>query len=299
MSKYQELRPRIERLLRADSFRVDDFTNIFLQLRFRAGDKELFREIGHFVSHMGDRERGLATAEMEDAYTITQFMLRRIGTVVGAPPEPYDFHRLPSDSKEFFLASVRQRGAEHVARECGLRRKQVNLAFKSLAKKFLLNEDGTLTIEKSLIPEESKVLWAIFRSMTFPKGFSGDRLFSEFCSVLIANKLMSEEERKLAQAFKPQLLLFTVQVLHNCQVRFSNDARGSLRAGSIRGEIDISACVPHPLLENVETTYAIFTTGLTAADHCEGPLLLAGQVDRTWDYAIELTPSGKLAIIGT
>jgi len=63
-----DLRGRVQRLL-AGSHQVHDLHRLFLALRDRAHNRESVREIGDFVAHRAERQKGLVTQTGRDVFT--------------------------------------------------------------------------------------------------------------------------------------------------------------------------------------------------------------------------------------
>lgn len=63
-----DLRLRAKRLIRGDR-RIDDIDRFYLDLRDRTHGRASFREIGDFVAHRGERNRGPVTQNARDVIT--------------------------------------------------------------------------------------------------------------------------------------------------------------------------------------------------------------------------------------
>lgn len=70
-----DLRLRVQRLLRGER-RHDDVDPLFLGLRDRAGGREIIREIGDFVAHRDERDRGTVLQQTSDVLLSIQTFLK-------------------------------------------------------------------------------------------------------------------------------------------------------------------------------------------------------------------------------
>ena len=64
----EELRMRLKRMS-AGRYHVEDLDRLFLGQRDRHHGKESFREIGDFVAHRAERNKGLVTQAARDMFT--------------------------------------------------------------------------------------------------------------------------------------------------------------------------------------------------------------------------------------
>lgn len=90
MSRYDEIRSRLHRLLVASPLRTDDLTLLFLWLRERAAGLAVIREIGDFVAHADERQKGPVTSEFRD-FLLHSRMLHRLGPSIDLLQLPFDF----------------------------------------------------------------------------------------------------------------------------------------------------------------------------------------------------------------
>ena len=86
-------RTRVERLLRGD-FRVDDLTRLFLYARDRCDGRESVKEVGDFVAHHNERNKGTVTRATREWFAISGFISRLY-------TKRYNRDRLPPEAPEF------------------------------------------------------------------------------------------------------------------------------------------------------------------------------------------------------
>ncbi len=79
-----ELQRRVERLARGEK-RTDDLDRLYLAMRDRAHGRASVREIGDFVAHRGERDKGPVTSRVRDIFVSLHSwaagMMGRIPTV--------------------------------------------------------------------------------------------------------------------------------------------------------------------------------------------------------------------------
>src|SRR5438874_13609559 len=132
------LRARVERLLRGD-FRSDDLTRLFLYVRDRCDGRESVQEVGDFVAHHDERTKGLVTRTARDWYVTIRFASLRFAGV------PIDWNRLPANFATVLQASYRRAPGPFFKDVLGISRSDVAKLLPTIARKFVSNDDGTLS----------------------------------------------------------------------------------------------------------------------------------------------------------
>jgi hypothetical protein len=84
-------RARVQRLL-SGTFRPDDLTGLFLYARDHCDGRESVAEIGHFVAHHNERDRGIVTRSTRDWFAMARFHMPRFQNQNAAFDDPKKCH---------------------------------------------------------------------------------------------------------------------------------------------------------------------------------------------------------------
>src|SRR5258705_11504652 len=99
----QKSRARVQRLL-TGTFRPDDLTGLFLYARDHCDGREPVAEIGHFVAHHNERDKGIVTRATRDWFTTMRFHMSRFQRPDGSLD--LDPQRMPSVTRDYFRMMV-------------------------------------------------------------------------------------------------------------------------------------------------------------------------------------------------
>jgi len=180
------LRARVDRLLGGDDFRVDDLTRLFLYARDRCDGRESVQEIGDFVAHHEQRNKGIITRETRDWFLITRVM-------VSAMQTPLQGDRLPPSFKEFLAASLRRIGP--AIKRSGISLSKARRMLPAVLKKFEQNPDSTLAVSAAHSPNERELIKVLSSQITARPAFTAGKLFKDFGETLRSNGLLTKKEK--------------------------------------------------------------------------------------------------------
>jgi hypothetical protein len=279
-----DLRLRAGRLL-TGQHRVEDLDRLFLGQRDRHYGKESFREIGDFVAHRAERQKGLVTQVARDVFTSVSIWSLGIRD---KKPSKSDIIR--AAQANFRLASDQQ-----LKDGCGLRR--------PIVKRRLENGIARFERGETITDEELKVIIYLGNRFIWKPAFNDDQLFDEFCQVTSKNGIISEADIALLASAKAFITLYAIACMHGSVIKFDGDTRGELLAGFSNryGLLEVKVQIrfddaPKPIL----TPICMFLTSLAPEGHCEpGLLTLEGEwLPHVWSKPIEINADGKLGLIG-
>ncbi len=285
-------RAKIERLLRGD-FRPGDLTDLFLFARDHCDGREPVAEIGHFVAHHQEREKGIITRSTREWFAVARYHLSRFG-----PGGPYQFdgEKMPSATRDYFKIAVNRIEAKIILEKTGLRRAAAHQIMIKLADRLGQNQDGTWSLPNDLTKNELSLVQCLSSNIVVKPAFEDDRLFDDFAATLKSNGLISKEELHTNKDdLKTLVQLYAVSAMHNCLVQIGDGtttqlkARPEPKAKQIMVNSTIRIAVPNA--PTVSIACSMFTANLDPNVHCH-PNLIATQ---DWDFEIEVAPDKRIS----
>jgi hypothetical protein len=232
------IRPRVERLLYGD-FTLDDLTRIFLFLRERSYGRKTVREIGDFVAHLGERDRGVTTDLARDFFKVLRFMI----------PLMNQSNPQITLEPEVLIATFATIGMEQIRIETKMKPKVAKRVFQSLLEK----AKGVLGVDKSvtLTGQESALARLLVSRFTVTSAFDDKRLNKEFCECLEKAKLLHSNERGLLKTKEPLIALFALYCMHQSTLKLEDGSQAYLELNYHNSErlLTVVASSPCPTKE--------------------------------------------------
>jgi hypothetical protein len=250
--------------------------------------RETVREVGDFVAHFGERDRGVSTDLVANFFVIIRFLVpvweqRRINPFSPLLP-------IPGVNIELLDAMYTSIDKKLVKQQTKLKPSVATRVFKSLKAK--VEKIMGTSESRQLDAQEVALLNCLLSHITIRPAFDDERLFKEFAEVLAKHKLLREGERVALLKKKPLISLYAVSCMHLSRVALKHGVHADIFADKAGGTINVLARVPSPK-RGIYFARPLFSTSLPAADWCE-PELLEGDDQTKWNYAIELGPDHKL-----
>jgi hypothetical protein len=280
------LRRRLERLW-SGPFQVNDLDHLFLGLRERFYSREAFLEIGHFVAHAGERERGIVTERAKHFFTHMRFTFERYRD----QSAPYSGEYLCAA-----LAANLNLASDETLKEWGVSRHDAASLLGKVKRKLRGKFGAPPLPEFPYKAHEVEILSKILGTVFANPAFNGELLFKEFCDVLVKNKILQAHEMGRMDQLAPVLSLYGAFRLHGCSVRLESGWSAELRINQHGpGEtIAVNAsAVMNPEL-NISVSAPFYTTIVQPTAGCTDELLSRWEEP---NLVIELTDSGRLSII--
>jgi len=150
-------RNRVERLLYGD-FRIEDLNRIFSILRVKSHVGQSVVEIGNFIAHPDERERGLVTSAARDYFILARSITARYST-------PLDLSDLPADIAQVLAASLKTSPRERIKQETGKDIKSAKATLQSLTAKITAGPSRKLSI-RDPSREEASLFDCLMRVVT-------------------------------------------------------------------------------------------------------------------------------------
>jgi hypothetical protein len=275
-----DLRLRAKRFL-GGKHRADDLDRFYLDLRERTYGRASFREIGDFVAHRGERNRGPVTAVARDV--ITSFSVWSLAFRDKKPTFP---ELAQAARANFRLASDKQ-----LKDGCGLKRPAVKKVLDHVLPRF---ENGG-----PIDDEELRVLLYLANRVIWKPAFTDDEVVKDFCDVLTHNKIVAKADCPALLAARDFVSLYALIRMHGTTIALEDGTNAQLLAGcanrdnilEVKVQIEFNDA-PKPISSPV----CMFATTLKPEDHCD-PSLLAPADDylaRIWRTPLEIGDNGKL-----
>jgi hypothetical protein len=220
-------RARVERLLRGD-FRPDDLTGLFLFARDHCDGRESITDIGDFVAHHNERDRGIVTRSTREWFAVTRFHMSAFGP---NGPRPFDGQNMPPATRDYFKIAVNRIDAKFILQKTGLRRAAAYQIMLSLADRLTPNADGTWALPRDLTNNELNLAQCVSSVMVVKPAFEAARLFDDFVAALKSNGLITKDEiRDHTDTLRILVQLYAVAAMHNCIVQIGDGTTTQLKA---------------------------------------------------------------------
>jgi hypothetical protein len=272
----KDLEGRVDRLLRGER-RTDDLDRLYLGLRDRAFGRASVREIGDFVAHREQREKGPVTNRVRDIFISLESWVRGVEGQLPTIPE----------LRKVAAANLRIATDTQLQTRVALRRQTASSVL----------EQGIRKLEKGIYPtpRERRVIDYLGSAFIWNQAFTAAEAGAELIQVLRQHRLLRAEGAADFEAAFPFLALYVVTLMHGSTVLMENEARAELFASrdNRQGFLEVKArLVVQGLSKPVIAPACIFWTELEAKRFCQ-PTLLADQ--GAWDHPLEIDPQGLLA----
>ena len=271
-----EMLRRVERLLRGDN-RTDDLDRLYLSLRDRAHGRASVREIGDFVAHRDERDKGPVTSRVRDMFISLHSWA---GSLLG---------RIPTldQARKVAAANLRIATDAQLQHRLSLRRPVVASVLEQAFRK--------LKQGRQLTDRERRVANYLGSAFIWNQVFTDEEVEADLAFVLERLKLLKHEDLTRLRAVAPFLTLYVITLLHGSAIRLDGLGRAELFAtySNDQQQLEVKARliiidVGKPMIAPV----CIFWTGLTAARWCD-PVLLGSPEE--WAGPLEINSVGLLA----
>lgn len=288
MAPDRKSRIRVERLLRHE-FRPDDLTGLFLFDRDHCDGREAVAEIGHFVAHHHERDKGIVTRATRDWFAVARYFAR-------PNPGQIDGHKLPSTAPDYFRIAANRIDPRYLRNKKGLRQRKAAGTLTELAKRLSQNADGTWSLPTDCTETELDLVECVSSVMVVKPAFEASRLVEDFIATLRSNQLITREEiREHRGAIREVVELYAVAAMHNCIVQIGDGSTVPLEASASDNRIEVRAAIPfyRPNGNRGYFSGPMFVSELQAANHCDQDLL----AHRSWDFEIEVNAERRLCVL--
>jgi hypothetical protein len=285
-------RARVIRLL-SDDFRPGDLTDLFLFARDHCDGRETVADIGDFVAHHLERDRGITTRSTREWFVSAKFHMARFGA---NGTRQLHASRLPSAAQEYFRIAVNRIEAKIIKQQAGFKRAKAYDTMNIIADRMIRNHDGTWCLPANLQPAELRLVECVSSFLVTRPAFEEAQLVDDFVATLKSNGLITTQEIRAHQSVLAAVVpLFAISVIHNSEIILKDGTKTRLIGRADEDGLHVSSHVPTaiPGYPDILVATSMFVSGLDPAVHCSPPLRW-----RTWNFEIELGPDKRLTQIG-
>ena len=290
MKKDKTLGARVERFLSPEC-QPEDLTQIFLSLRQESYGNECVKEVGDFVAHRKEREKGITTQRVRDYFTMLP--------VMQTGGQQLDISNLPPDIIDFLDAAFRMYGIEFLHEKTGLNTGRAKRAFLQFRSKIKPIGGGKIGIKEYITAEEQLVANCLTnRSLLIP-AFDDDKLIQELLRVLKIHELISAADINSVLSKKHLVAAYVISVMHQSKI-IQLPADAEINGAIYKGTLAAFAMSSRQLFQYSEIAakspvfkpigFPIFKTSAPAEKFCDASLI--GDPRLTfWECPIELSAS--------
>ena len=287
-------RARVQRLLNG-AFRPDDLTGLFLYARDHCDGREPVAEIGDFVAHHDERDKGIVTRSTREWFAVAQYHFSRFGPNFGPNAGQFDSEKMPRATCEYLKIAANRIDAKFIRSKTGMRRADAYKRLNDIAGQLIQNADGTWALPSNLTRLEFSLIECVSSVLVVKPAFESERLCDDFIATLKSNSLITKEELSEHQeSIRTLVQLYAVAAMHNCVVQIGDGTTTKLKA---RPEPDakqimLNAAVPDAVPNKpMFVSTSMFIAKLDPNIHSH-PELLANP---EWDLEIELDQDKRLS----
>ncbi|HEX2764815.1 MAG TPA: hypothetical protein VHM92_13355 [Allosphingosinicella sp.] len=272
----EDLNRRCQRLLRGER-RCEDLDRLFLALRERSPARASIREIGDFVAHRDEREKGPVTQRVRDVFTSFASWLR-----ISVMRQPFTI----TDIRKAAEANLRNATDAQLQERLGLTR--------GIAKSVLTQALNKAAKGKKATIRERLTVDYLGGAFIWNPAFTDTEVIEDLIAALDGVGLLSKTDHAIFRSRADFITLYVLTLLHGSKVILENGDRADLLAGfaNHEGRLEIKAILTVAELKKpVFAPTCVFWTKLRAVDHCVPTLL---DIPEEWNAPIEISDDGKL-----
>lgn len=290
-------RARLQRLLRGD-FRPGDLTELFIFARDHCDRRETITEIGAFVAHHGERDRGVTTKSTRAWSASARFCWACFYS--DGSRKPLNEKKMPPATKDYFQTVISPMNAKYIREGTGLLLADADKQMQSMADRLVQNPDGTWALPTILTPTQMRLIDCVCSLMAIVKpALEATRLCDDFIATLKSNGLMTNDEVRHHKGSLCTLVqLFAVAAMHRRVIQIGDGETTQLKAQPAleKKQIWVNAPIPNawPSWPGFIISSPMFIAQLDPATHCHPDLVAATD----WVFEIELAPDRLLSRLG-
>lgn len=263
------------------------------------GEKQ-FKKSGIFAAHADTRSKGFLTKAARDRASVIEFKLHYLS-------QPIPIDNIHPTFARFFLSTARYIDDKTLKKQIGVSKIDCDKIVRSVIKNVTRLPNGHYTLinptdRRPLISaREFKVTEYLMRLLYVEPAFTGERLYTDFCSVLKSQGLLQKTELKDFSFLSPAIQLFAISVMHRSEILLESGERAKLRYSEHLGPKE-SALGVSLTIDLDKATFgvpigiatSIFLTDLRGDDHCAAELLRLPDAD---EYALTVNPYRRLTLL--
>jgi hypothetical protein len=246
-------------------------------MRERSGVRASIREIGDFVAHRAEREKGPVTQRARDVFTSLESWLR-----ISVLRQPFTLE----DIRRTAEANLRNATDVQLQERLGLKRVVAKSVLTQGLNKAAKGKQGTSRERRTVDYLGSAFIWN--------PAFTDIEVIEDLIAILNEAGLVRKADHASFHDLSNFVALYVLTLLHGSTIVMENGARATLFAGSANGEGRLEIKANLAVAEFKKPIFAptcVFWTRLLAAEHCAPTLL---DPPAQWTCPIEIGVDGKL-----
>ena len=276
----QDLSRRLARLMRGER-RTGDLDRLFLALRCRAASRASVREVGDFVAHRNQREKGLVTQKARDIFTSFDSWLR-----ITVMRQPFTLPQIRKTAE----ANLRNATDAQLSERLNMKRAVVKSVLAQALKKLERGQKATARERKTIDYLGGAFIWN--------PAFTDADLVEDLLLVLVETGLLRRAEHNAFRALSDYIALYVITLLHGSVILLEHGNRAQLMAGfdNDQGQLEVKAMLTMADIgKPVSAPTCLVWTSLVGSDHCVPALL---EDSSQWLGPLEIDDEGKLTPLG-
>ena len=250
-------------------------------------------EIGHFVAHHQERDKGIVTRSTREWSAAIRFHASVRDPTTGKP-NVLDTQKMPVATRDYFEIAVNRVDPRMIRQKTDLKQKAADKAMRGLCNRLKQNPDGTWALPSDVTRTEFSLANCVASVLVVRPAFTAERLVDDFIATLRSNGLITKEEiREHRDALNLIVQLYAVAAMHNCVVQTGDGNTIQLKA---RPEVEVkeiwvNAAVLYAARPNLFFSSSMFTAQVDPSTHCHPDLLAT----KEWNFEIEVAPDRRLS----
>lgn len=278
-----ELQARAKRLIEGRA-KPEDLDRLFLDQRESAHGRESFRELGDFLAHRDQRNKGPVTQRVRDVFT--SFRVWSLGF--------QGVQATASDLRAAGVANLNLSTDDELRSCCGLKRDAARQKFDKAMRKLEVGDQ----------PSQSDLALVNYLANRFvwKPAFTDEVLHEDFVQVSLRNQVIELADLSKLVNAKRLLALYAITRLHGAVIKVADGHLATLYAGFSNKERRLEVKVDLATdgwAKPVRAPICMFLTTLCADDYCDPALLEQPNpvMWNSWSQPIELGEDRKLRAI--
>jgi hypothetical protein len=274
---------------------------LYSWLRFRSYGHATVRDIGDFVAHAGDRDRGMTWEGVSRIAAVLNYVIplqlaEREGKFRNCTKEVLQAAMLAN--WEFDLP-------EDVKLKSGMAKQQAGRNLRSALKK-VVGYDGEVWLFSSrLTKHEDHILRHYMTRQVLQPFITPEMVISQLASCLVKNRLLKSEDAARLEGQRDFICLYILEKMHFTKLDIGQGSTATLKAGisdrvykrppnNEPWQLVVHAHVSSTAFTD-EAVCPLFATGLDPRKHCAAPLVPEAPMPVLWDLPLEIDQNGLLA----
>lgn len=292
MARADELKRRTERLLAGEK-NTRDLDVLFLWLRDRTFGNRAVADVGDFVAHSDERDKGISWRGVQWWFDMMSFHLPRLAKAADIIPATVE------EVCAAVLASFELTSPEDVRAQTGIGKKKARQILSKALSAMEGFDGATIIPKRELSPKEQQLFNEYSGRIAFRPAFTANDLTSQFATCLVRNRLADASLGSLPSEVSDFVATYAIEKMHLAHIRLKNGNLAVIEAGiCVRdgtSTIDAFAYMDvHPQAATRKIGFPLYQTHLDALKFCAPELLPELPTEVRWDFPLEIGSDGKL-----